>query len=65
MWRVPDQRDFVSVEAGAGLALVCAYSNSDEYEAEIVRLRREAGAYRAARWRWIMPWLMQRRPAGG
>ena len=31
--------------ACAGLALGCAYSSSDEYEAEIVRVRRAAGAY--------------------
>jgi len=31
--------------ASAGLALACAYSSSDEYEAEIVRLRRAAGVY--------------------
>jgi hypothetical protein len=31
--------------ACAGLALGCAYTSSDEYEAEIVRVRRAAGAY--------------------
>jgi hypothetical protein len=30
---------------GARLALACAYSGSDEYEAEIIRIRRAAGAY--------------------
>lgn len=29
----------------ARLALACAYSSSDEYEAEIIRIRRAAGAY--------------------
>jgi hypothetical protein len=37
--------------AGAGLALGCRYSSSDEYEAEIVQVRRAAGAY--GTWR---PW---------
>jgi len=31
--------------ACAGLALACAYSSSDEYEAEIIQARRKAGAY--------------------
>ena len=31
--------------AGAGLALACAYSSSDEYEAAIIAERRAAGAY--------------------
>ena len=31
--------------ACAGRALGCAYSSSDEYEAEIIRVRRKAGAY--------------------
>ncbi|MEW6450020.1 MAG: hypothetical protein AB1490_05185 [Pseudomonadota bacterium] len=29
----------------AGLALACAYSSSDEYEAAIIAERRAAGAY--------------------
>jgi hypothetical protein len=29
----------------AGLALACAYSSSDEYEAEVIAIRRSAGAY--------------------
>jgi hypothetical protein len=29
----------------AGFALGCAYSSSDEYEAEVIRSRRAAGAY--------------------
>jgi hypothetical protein len=33
--------------ACARLALACAYSSSDEYEAEIIRSRRAAGAYGA------------------
>jgi hypothetical protein len=31
--------------ASAGLALACAYSSSDEYEAEVIQARRKAGAY--------------------
>jgi hypothetical protein len=31
--------------ASAGLALGCAYSSSDEYEAELIQARRKAGAY--------------------
>ena len=30
--------------ASAGLALGCAYSSSDEYEAEVIQTRRKAGA---------------------
>ncbi len=29
----------------AGAALACAFSSSDEFEAAIIRARREAGAY--------------------
>ena len=29
----------------AGFALGCAYSTSDEYEADVIRSRRAAGAY--------------------
>jgi len=32
--------------ARAGLALACCYSSADEYEAEIIRIRRAAGAFR-------------------
>jgi hypothetical protein len=34
-----------ALEACAGLALACAYSSSDEYEAEVIQVRRKAGAY--------------------
>ncbi len=37
----------LALEASAGLALACSYSSSDEYEAEVIRARREAGAYGA------------------
>jgi hypothetical protein len=35
--------------ASAGLALGCAYSCSDEYEAELIAVRRRAGAYGSRR----------------
>jgi len=42
----PHQSDVEAlVLAGAGLALACAYSSSDEYEAAIIAERRRAGAY--------------------
>jgi hypothetical protein len=31
----------------AGTALACLFSSADEFEAEVVRVRREQGAYRA------------------
>jgi hypothetical protein len=43
--RLQNGSDAVAVEACAGLALACAYSSSDEYEAELIQARREAGAY--------------------
>ena len=33
----------------AGTALACLFSSSDEFEAEVVRVRREQGAFRPAR----------------
>jgi len=36
----------------AGTALACLFSSADEFEAEVVRVRREQGAYRAQRRRW-------------
>jgi hypothetical protein len=44
MWQ-PRPNGPVAVEAFAGLALACAYSSSEEYEAEVVQVRRKAGAY--------------------
>jgi hypothetical protein len=41
--------DALTLEASANsarLALACAYSSSDEYEAEVIQTRRRAGAYR-------------------
>jgi hypothetical protein len=41
----------------AGTALACLFSCSDEYEADLIRERRAAGAYgpvaRTRHWRWI------------
>jgi hypothetical protein len=44
------EADIVALRASAeraGTALACLFSTSDEFEAEIVRVRREQGAYRA------------------
>ena len=44
------QASSVALEANAacaGLALACAYSSSDDYEAELIQVRRKAGAYGA------------------
>jgi hypothetical protein len=43
--RLQNGSDAVALEACAGLALACAYSSSDEYEAELIQERRKAGAY--------------------
>ena len=52
MWRhgLPFGRnaDALALEANAAsarLALACAYSSSDEFEADVIRSRREAGVY--------------------
>jgi hypothetical protein len=42
------ESDIVALRAAAeraGTALACLFSTSDEYEADIVRVRREQGAY--------------------
>ena len=36
----------------AGTALACLFSSADEFEAEVVRVRREQGAYRTHRSYW-------------
>ena len=43
--RLQNGSDALALEACAGLALACAYSSSDEYEAELIQVRRKAGAY--------------------
>ena len=43
------EADIVALRASAeraGTALACLFSSSDEFEAEVVRVRREQGAYR-------------------
>ena len=45
------EADIVALRASAdraGTALACLFSSSDEFEAEVVRVRREQGAYRRA-----------------
>ena len=42
------EADIVALRAAAdraGTALACLFSSSDEFEAEVVRVRREQGAY--------------------
>ena len=44
------EADIVALRAAAeraGTALACLFSSSDEFEAAVVRLRREQGAYQA------------------
>lgn len=46
------EADIVALRASAeraGTALACLFSSSDEFEAEVVRVRREQGAYRDLR----------------
>ena len=43
--RLQNGSEALALEACAGLALACAYSSSDEYEAELIQVRRKAGAY--------------------
>jgi hypothetical protein len=45
--RTQNGSDALALEACAGLALGCAYSSSDDYEAELILMRRRAGAYGA------------------
>jgi len=52
-WRLVFDPENVALEvraARAGLALACRYSSADEYEADVIRARRDAGVYRS-RWR--------------
>lgn len=47
MWQTRRQsgNHAIALEAGAGMALACAYSSSDEFEADVIRVRRQSGAY--------------------
>ena len=49
--RLQNGSDAVTLQACAGLALACAYSSSDEYEAELIQARRNAGAYGSRHYR--------------
>jgi hypothetical protein len=49
------EADILALRAAAeraGTALACLFSSSDEFEAAVVRVRREQGAYRAAQRGW-------------
>jgi len=49
------EADLVALRAAAeraGTALACLFSSADEFEAAVVRVRREQGAFRARRRRW-------------
>lgn len=49
------EADIVALRAAAeraGTALACLFSSSDEFEAEVVRVRREQGAFRARNRSW-------------
>jgi hypothetical protein len=49
------EADIVALRAAAeraGTALACLFSSSDEFEAEVVRVRREQGAFRAHSRSW-------------
>ena len=53
------EADIVALRAAAeraGTALACLFSTSDEFEAAVVRVRREQGAYRG-RHRILRPFL--------
>jgi hypothetical protein len=57
MWhrRFQGRPDVGALQACARLALACAYSSSDEYEAELIRARRSAGVYGPRRHRtWVL-----------
>ena len=56
MWhaRLQSRPDAGALQACAGLALGCAYSSSDEYEAELIRAQRKAGVYGARRHRQLV-----------
>jgi hypothetical protein len=54
MSQSPLQTGSLALEANAataGLALACAYSSSDQYEAEVIAVRRKAGAYATPHYR--------------
>jgi hypothetical protein len=56
MWhrRFQGRTDASALQACAGLALACAYSSSDEFEAELICARRSAGVYGPRRYRLLV-----------
>jgi len=54
------EADLVALRAAAeraGTALACLFSSSDEFEAAVIRARREAGAFRRRRRAFPTGWL--------
>ena len=59
MSRTPPSTDVVALEANAAsarLALACRYSGSEDYEAEVIQVRRSAGAY-GSKWPRELIWI--------
>jgi hypothetical protein len=55
------EADLVALRASAeraGTALACLFSSSDEFEAAVIRARREAGAFRPRRKRHPVRWIV-------
>lgn len=54
------EADIVALRAAAeraGTALACLFSSSDEFEAAVVKVRREQGAYRRRSRAWRPLWI--------
>jgi hypothetical protein len=52
---LPQLNTLEACAASAGVSLACPFSSSEEFEAELIRERREAGAYQtSASWRHLM-----------
>lgn len=54
------ESDIVALRAAAeraGTALACLFSTSDEFEADVVRVRHEQGAFRSVRRRNLFRWM--------
>lgn len=51
---ISDPTQLEAEAAKAGLALACCYSSSEEYEAELIQVRRQAGAYGPRHPRWVL-----------
>jgi hypothetical protein len=53
------EADIVALRAAterAGTALACLFSSSDEFEAAVIKARRDAGAFRPTRRRYPVRW---------